>query len=160
MNRDSFTTTWETANSRTSASPPGRDLPSRGQVADLAIGDLFNDGRLDAVVNNLSDFPMLLVNIAGNKNHWLGLRLIGTTSNQDAIGSRVTLHGAKRAWVDEVRSGSSFNSSNDLRLHFGLGASPELISIEIRWPNGRNEIFAPPPSLDHFVDITEGAGHK
>ncbi len=137
---------------------PGLTEPRSGRG--LAIGDLFNDGRLDAVVNNLSDFPMLLVNVAGNKNHWLGLRLIGTISNKDAIGSRVTLHGAKRAWVDEVRSGSSFNSSNDLRLHFGLGASPELTSIEIRWPNGRNEIFDPPPSLDHFVDITEGSGRK
>jgi enediyne biosynthesis protein E4 len=137
---------------------PGLTEPRSGRG--LAIGDLFNDGRLDAVVNNLSDFPMLLVNVAGNKNDWLGLRLIGTISNKDAIGSRVTLHGAKRAWVDEVRSGSSFNSSNDLRLHFGLGASPELTSIEIRWPNGRNEIFAPPPSLDHFVDITEGSGRK
>ena len=103
---------------------------------------------------------MLLVNVASNKNHWLGLRLVGTTSNKDGIGSRVTLHGGKRTWVDEVRSGSSFNSSNDLRLHFGLGASPDLTSIEIRWPNGRDEVFDSPRDLDHFIEITEGTGRK
>jgi hypothetical protein len=140
------------------SSGPGLTEPRSGRG--LAIGDLFNDGRLDAVVNNLSDVPMLLVNVAANNNHWLGLRLVGTVSNKDAIGSRVTLHGAKRTWVDEVRSGSSFNSSNDQRLHFGLGASPGLTSIEILWPNGRHEIFDPPLSLDHYVNITEGTGHK
>ena len=140
------------------SSGPGLTEPRSGRG--LAIGDLFNDGRLDAVVNNLSDTPMLLVNVAASNNHWLGVRLIGTVSNKDAIGSRVTLHGAKRTWVDEVRSGSSFNSSNDLRLHFGLGASPGLSSIEIRWPNGRNEVFDPPQSLDHFIDMNEGTGRK
>ncbi len=137
---------------------PGLTEPRSGRG--LAIADLFNDGRLDAVINNLSDFPMLLVNIAANQNHWLGMRLIGTTSNHDAIGARVTLHGDARVWVDEVRSGSSFNSSNDLRLHFGLGAAPRLISIEVRWPSGSDESFAPPASLDHFIEITEGSGHK
>ena len=137
---------------------PGLTEPRSGRG--LAIGDLFNDGRLDAVVNNLSDLPMLLVNVASNKNHWLGLRLVGTTSNKDGIGSRVILHGGKRTWVDEVRSGSSFNSSNDLRLHFGLGASPDLTSIEIRWPNGRDEVFDSPRDLDHFIEITEGTGRK
>ena len=137
---------------------PGLTEPRSGRG--MAIADLFNDGRLDAVVNNLSDFPMLLVNIARNQNHWLGLRLIGTASNRDAIGARVTLHGATRVWVEEVRSGSSFNSSNDLRLHFGLGVAPRLTSIEVRWPNGGAETFASPAELDHFVELTEGAGHK
>jgi len=103
---------------------------------------------------------MLLVNTAANQNHWLGLRLIGTASNRDAIGARVTVHGAKRAWVDEVRSGSSFNSSNDLRLHFGLGAVPEILSIEVRWPNGGKETFNPPASLDRLLDLTEGTGRQ
>ena len=137
---------------------PGLTEPRSGRG--MAIADLFNDGRLEAVVNNLSDFPMLLVNVARNQNHWLGLRLVGTSSNRDAIGARVTLHGAARVWVEEVRSGSSFNSSNDLRLHFGLGAAPRLGSIEVRWPNGSHETFAPPSDLDHFIELTEGAGHK
>jgi hypothetical protein len=75
-------------NQKDKASGPGLADPrsSRG----LAIADLFNDGRLEAVINNLSDRPMLLVNLARNPNHWLGLRLIGTLSNRDAIGARVT----------------------------------------------------------------------
>ncbi|HXC95405.1 MAG TPA: CRTAC1 family protein [Edaphobacter sp.] len=124
----------------------------------LAIADLFNDGRVEAVINNLSDRPMLLVNLVRNQNHWLGLRLIGTSSNHDAIGARVTLQGTKRVWVDEVRSGSSYNSSSDLRLHFGLGTETQLKAIHVRWPNGNVELFNPPSKLDHFLDLVEGNG--
>ena len=138
------------------SSGPGMTEPvsSRG----LAIADLFNDGRLEAIVNNLSDRPMLLVNLAKNTNHWLGLKLVGTTSNRDAIGARVTLHSAKRLWVDEVRSGSSYNSSNDLRLHFGLGAETELTSIDVRWPSGKTEHFAGVNAVDRHMQLKEGSG--
>ena len=124
----------------------------------LAIADLFNDGRLEAVINNLSDRPMLLVNLAKNQNHWLGLHLIGTSSNRDAIGARATLKSEKRLWVDEVRSGSSYNSSSDLRLHFGLGLETHLTTIQIRWPNGQTELFDPPASIDRIIELTEGKG--
>ncbi len=136
-------------------SGPGLTEPLSGRG--LAIADLWNDGRLEAVVNNLSEMPLLLVNEAANKNHWLGLRLTGTVSNRDAIGARVTLHGSKRAWVDEVRSGSSYSSSNDLRLHFGLGAETKLAGIEVRWPNGAREQFDV-PGIDRIVELTEGKG--
>jgi hypothetical protein len=126
----------------------------------LAIGDLFNDGRLEAVINNLSDRPMLLVNLASNQNHWLGVHLIGTSSNRDGIGARVTLRSAKRVWVDEVRSGSSYNSSSDLRLHFGLGTETHLTQIDVRWPNGKTEIFVPPPTVDHIIELTEENGRS
>jgi enediyne biosynthesis protein E4 len=138
------------------ASGPG--LADARSSRGLAIADLFNDGRLDAVINNLSDRPMLLVNLAKNNNHWLGLRLVGTSSNRDAIGARVTLHSAKRLWVDEVRSGSSYNSSSDLRLHFGLGAETQLTDVQIRWPNGKTESFAPPSVVDRVIELTEGRG--
>jgi hypothetical protein len=137
------------------SSGPGLTEPLSGRG--LAIADLFNDGRLEAVVNNLSDRPMLLVNEAANTNHWLGLRLIGTTSNRSAIGARVTLHGTKRIWVDEVRSGSSYNSSSDLRLHFGLGAETHISTIEVRWPSGNREAFTP-AAIDRILDLTEGSG--
>ena len=78
---------------------------------------------MEAVINNVSDFPLLLVNLASNDNHWLGIHLVGVASNRDAIGARVVVHGsnpASRVWVDEVRSGSSYSSNNDMRLHFGL----------------------------------------
>jgi hypothetical protein len=111
------------------------------------------------VVNNLSDLPMLLVNEAKNRNHWLGLRLVGTASNTSAIGARVTVQGSKRAWVDEVRSGSSYNSSSDLRLHFGLGEEDKVTSVEVRWPSGNTESF-PVAGVDRMLTLTEGHGKQ
>ncbi len=138
-------------------SGPGLTEPLSGRG--LAIADLWNDGRLEAVVNNLSDRPMLLVNEAKNTNHWLGLKLVGTHSNRSAIGARVVVHGSKRNWVDEVRSGSSYNSSSDLRLHFGLGTETQLTSIDVRWPNGEREQFRA-GKIDSFMELMEGKGTK
>jgi enediyne biosynthesis protein E4 len=137
------------------SSGPGLADPHSGRG--LAIADLFNDGRIEAIVNNLSDRPMLLVNEARNANHWLGLHLIGTTSNRSAIGARVELHSSKRVWVDEVRSGSSYNSSSDLRLHFGLGAESAITMIEVRWPRGQRERFTL-AGVDRILDLVEGKG--
>ncbi len=137
------------------SSGPGLVEPLSGRG--LATADLFNDGRMEAVVNNLSDRPMLLVNLAQNSNHWMGLHLVGTGSNRDAIGAHVVVRSGDRSWVDEVRSGSSYNSSSDLRLHFGLGKSAFLSSIEVRWPNGESETFAP-QAVDRMLEITEGSG--
>ena len=136
-------------------SGPGLVEPLSGRG--LAISDLWNDGRLEAVVNNLSDRPMLLVNEAKNENHWLDLKLVGTRSNRSAIGARATLQGARRTWVDEVRSGSSFNSSNDLRLHFGLGRETSIAGLTVRWPSGGVETF-PIPGVDRTIEIVEGKG--
>jgi len=140
-------------------SGPGLSEPLSGRG--LAIADLWNDGRLEAVVNNLSDRPMLLVNEAKNSNHWLGLKLVGTHSNRSAIGARMTLRGTQagkeRVWVDEVRSGSSYSSSSDLRLHVGLGPQPLLTQLIIRWPSGENEQFPVPP-VDRYTTLTEGRG--
>ena len=138
-------------------SGPGLQEPLSGRG--LAIADLWNDGRLEAVINNLSDRPMLLVNEAKNNNHWLSVRLIGTHSNRDGIGSRVTLHGEKREWVDEVRSGSSYNSSSSLDLHFGLGTEHQLKRVEVRWANGQTEFFDA-PAVDRSITLTEGSGHS
>jgi len=138
-------------------SGPGLTDPrsSRG----LAIADLFNDGRLEAVINNLSDFPMLLVNVAKNQYHWLGVQLVGTVSNRDAIGARVTLATPQRTYVNEVRSASSYNPSNDLRIHFGLGTESTLKAISVRRPRGTTETFDPPSRVDQYVTLFEGKGH-
>ena len=140
-------------------SGPGLSDPLSGRG--LAIADLWNDGRIEAVINNLSDRPLLLVNEAKNENHWMGLKLVGTQSNRSAIGARVILTGRQggkqRVWVDEVRSGSSYDSSNDLRLHFGLGVQPELVTLVVRWPNGSSERFET-PGLDRFTTLIEGKG--
>lgn len=154
---------WNTGNGKfkdiSSVSGPGITQPqsSRG----LAIGDLWNDGRLEAVINNVSDFPLLLVNLARNDNHWLGIHLVGVASNRDAIGARVVVHGsdpgAPRVWVDEVRSGSSYSSNNDMRLHFGLGKLTSVASIEVHWPSGRTEFF-PGSAADKIISLKEGSG--
>ena len=134
---------------------PGCTEPqsSRG----LAIGDLWNDGRISAVVNNMGGQPMLMVNQARNKNHWLGVVTRGTSSNRDGIGAKVTVFAGDHRFVQEVRSGSSYISNNDMRLHFGLGNSIEIDRIEVRWPNGNIETF-PGGSPDRFVTLTEGRG--
>jgi hypothetical protein len=140
-------------------SGPGITQPesSRG----LAIGDLWNDGRQEAVVNDVSDLPLLLVNLARNDNHWLGIHLIGVASNRDGIGARVVVLGSgpgtPRVWVDEVRSGSSYSSNNDIRLHFGLGHETRVASIEVRWPSGRDEKF-PGVAADQMISLREGSG--
>lgn len=139
--------------SKTSGPGLTEPMSARG----LAVADLWNDGRLEAVVNNLSDRPMLLVNVAETHNHWLGLQLTGTQSNRSAIGAHVVLEGTTRRWVDEVRSGSSYNSSNDLRLHFGLGSETSLRGIVITWPNGSSERF-PAPRVDQVLTVQEGSG--
>jgi hypothetical protein len=128
--------------------------PSRG----LAIGDLWNDGRLEAIVNDMNDHPMVLVNLAKNANHWLGVRLVGVQSNRDGVGAKVRVHAGERTWIDEVRSGSSYDSSNDLRLHFGLGQRPKVEWIEVRWPNGQSEFFDG-GDADLLVTLREGSGH-
>ena len=123
----------------------------------LAIGDLWNNGRMSAVVNNQSAQPLLMVNQASNKNHWLGVITRGTKSNRDGIGAKVTVFAGGHRFVQEVRSGSSFISNSDLRLHFGLGANEAVEHIEVRWPNGNTETFSG-RSVNLFVTLTEGTG--
>jgi enediyne biosynthesis protein E4 len=136
---------------------PGCTEPqsSRG----LAIADLWNDGRVSAVVNNMGGQPMLLVNQARNSNHWLGVVTRGTKSNRDGIGAKITVVAGDHKYVQEVRSGSSYISNNDMRPHFGLGSSTDVNRIEVRWPNGKDEIF-PGGKADQFITLTEGLGQK
>ena len=123
----------------------------------LAIGDLWNDGRISAVISNMSAPPSLLENKLRSKNHWIAIRTIGTKSNRDGIGARVTVKAGKRLLVDEVRSGSSFISNNDMRVHFGLGAATKVDSVQIRWPSGLTEIF-PDITVDSIQTLKEGTG--
>jgi hypothetical protein len=134
---------------------PGLTTPaaSRG----MATADFWNDGRISAVVNNIDGKPMLLVNMAANSNHWLGVIPRGARSNRDAIGARVMVYAAGRKWVQEVRSGSSYISSSDLRLHFGLGAAKAVSKVEVRWPRGTVESFVI-HGVDRFATLVEGEG--
>ncbi len=139
------------------SSGPGLKEPRSGRG--LATADLWNDGRVSAVVNNLSDRPMVLVNEARNGNHWVNVGLTGTQSNRDGIGARVTVRGGGRSWVNEVRSGSSYDSSSDLRVHFGLGDVGELTGVEVRWPHGETEEFRE-TGVDRVLQLVEGKGSK
>jgi hypothetical protein len=112
---------------------------------------------VSAVVNDMSGQPMLLVNEASSKNHWLGVVTKGTKSNRDGVGAKVTVIAEGQKFVQEVRSGSSYISSSDLRLHFGLGSIAAFDRIEIRWPNGNTELF-PGGGANRFVTLVEGQG--
>lgn len=104
-----------------------------------AFGDFDNDGDLDILIVNLSEPPSLLRNDISGDNHWLKVKLVGTKSNRSAIGARVLARYGKKVQAQEVLSQSSFYSSNDPRLHFGLG--PEASAdLEIRWPSGLREM--------------------
>lgn len=125
----------------------------------LAVGDLWNDGRISAVISNMNAAPSLLVNQARSSNHWIGLKTVGTKSNRDGIGARVTVKAGARLLVDEVRSGSSYDSHNDLRLHFGLGTAEKIDWIQVRWPSGATERFEN-VTTDAIHTLKEGAGSK
>jgi hypothetical protein len=122
----------------------------------LAIADLWNDGRQSAVVSNMNAPVSLLVNELKNGNHWVAFKTIGTKSNRDGLGAKITVRIGKRVLVDEVRSGSSYNSNNDMRVHFGLGTTTKIDEVEVRWPNGAKESFS--AKIDRFNDLKEGAG--
>ena len=138
-----------------STSGPGISASESGRG--LAIADLWNDGRTEVVINNMSSRPTLLVNRHANENHWLELRLEGSKSNRDGIGSRVILTAGGRDYVQELRSGGSYISSNDLRLHFGLGQDTSGLHIRVQWPSGMIESFRP-EGIDRIQRIREGGG--
>jgi len=136
-------------------SGPGITEPrsSRG----LAVGDLWNDGRISAVVTNMNAAPGLLVNQVRSGNHWVAVETQGTKSNRDGLGARIRVKAGSRILVDEVRSGSSYLSNSDRRVHFGLGAVNRIDWIEIRWPSGLTEIVDN-PKVDTILKLTEGSG--
>jgi hypothetical protein len=125
----------------------------------LAVGDLWNDGKLAAVISNMSAPPSLLVNHAKPANHWIAFRTIGSKSNRDGIGAKIRVKIGERLLVDEVRSGSSYNSNSDMRVHFGLGARTKPDWVEVRWPSGLTERF-PSVRIDTINNLKEGSGER
>ncbi|MDA2936764.1 CRTAC1 family protein [Acidobacteria bacterium AH-259-A15] len=103
----------------------------------LAVGDINNNGHIDLLISNLDESPSLLLNSARNPGNWILLKLKGTLSNRSAIGTRVYVQTGPLTQMQEVKSGGSYQSQNDLRLHFGLGPYKIVDQIRIRWPNGR-----------------------
>src|SRR5271163_1325568 len=129
-------------------------IPGRG----AAFGDLFNDGKIDVVINCIDHTPVLLRNVNADKNHWVGISLLGgPKSPRDAIGATVYLTADGMRQRGDVMSGGSFESSNDQRLHFGLGQASAVDGVEVRWTSGLVE-HVNLPSVDRFFVIEEGKG--
>jgi enediyne biosynthesis protein E4 len=129
-------------------------LTARG----AAFGDLFNDGHIDVVINNVDSNPTVLRNVVKNDNHWITLRLIGgPKSPRDAIGSKVFLTASGVRQRADVFSGGSYGSSSDQRVHFGLGCSEKIDKLEIYWPSGAKQEISV-PSVDRILTVVEGKG--
>ena len=122
-----------------------------------AVGDFDNDGDLDILINNNGEEAQLLRNDGGNANHWLGILLVGTKSNRDAVGARVKVTAGDLAFYDQRKGGTSYQSARDPRLHFGLGQRGEIDAIEVKWPSGAVTKVGKLKS-DQIITIKEGEG--
>jgi len=134
---------------------PAIQIPQVSRGA--AFGDLFNDGHVDIVVENLDGKPMILREEGGNHNHWIGFELAGTKSNRLALNARIKAVAGDLTQIDEVRSGGSYLSQNDLRIHFGLGSHERLDRVDILWPSGKTETLTN-LAADRFYAVKEGEG--
>ncbi len=122
-----------------------------------AFGDINNDGNVDVVVYNVGGPPSLFLNETKNTSHRALFRLVGTKSNRAAIDARVTVTAGTLVEIDEVRAGGSYLSSNDQRLHFGLGTAPVMKLVKIEWPSGAIEELHN-VAADKLYTIVEGKG--
>lgn len=123
----------------------------------IAVGDINNDGNLDFVVFNVNAPPSLFINESRNENHRVLFKLVGGKSNRMAIGARITIEAAGVTQTGEVHGGGSYNSSNDTRLHFGLGKQGNMSKVEVRWPDGLRQEFQNVPA-DSLYEIDEDKG--
>jgi hypothetical protein len=122
-----------------------------------ALGDIDNDGDVDALIINMNDRPTLLRNDSPPSNRWITLRLVGTKSNRDAIGARVRIEAGGRAQTTFVRGDGSYLSHSDLRAHFGLREATKVDRVEIRWPSGLIETTTG-LTANRFYVVAEGKG--
>jgi hypothetical protein len=123
----------------------------------VAFGDLFNSGQVDLVVNNMNAMPTILRDIAPRVNRSISIRLLGERSNRSGIGCRVEVQIGAHRMIDEVRSGGSFCSQNDLRLHFGVGDARSIDSLQVKWPSGQLDRLARIPTAQQ-ITVKEGSG--
>ncbi|HXG90982.1 MAG TPA: CRTAC1 family protein [Blastocatellia bacterium] len=139
------------------AASSGDALMARRVSRGAAFGDIDNDGDTDVVINNLDGSPLVLRNDGGNANNWITIKTIGSKKNRDALGAYVKVMAGNLSQVNEVRSGGSYISQNDTRLHFGLGDRARVDSIEVRWPGGKTELIRD-VAANQFITIEEGKG--
>jgi hypothetical protein len=146
------------------AGESGGGLTAEHSSRGAAFGDYDNDGDIDVLVVNMNEPPSLLRNDTTGGGHWITIMLVGDvtagpdgTTNRDAIGTRVRLSAGGRTQVGEVRSGGSYLSHSDMRVHFGLGDADRVARVEIRWPSGRTETLTA-LAADRFYVVREGRG--
>ena len=135
----------------------GLGITMASSARGLAVGDLWNDGRQSVLISNINAKPFLLVNEVRSPNHWIAFKLVGTRSNRDGIGAKVTIRLGSRSLVDEVRSGSSYISVSDMRIHFGIGSATKIDDVQVRWPSGLIEDFEN-LAVDGIRILKEGSG--
>jgi enediyne biosynthesis protein E4 len=123
----------------------------------VAVGDLFNDGHTDIVIENLQGEPTILRPEGGPANHWISFQLEGTKSDRLALNARVKVTAGDLVQTREIRSGGSYLSQSDLRLHFGLGGHQRVDKVEILWPAGGSETLTN-LAADRFYCVEEGKG--
>jgi hypothetical protein len=124
----------------------------------MAVGDLFNDGKMEAVVENLVGRPMILRPVSPqNHNHWISFQLEGVKCNRLALNARVRATAGDLVQMGEVISSGSYLSQNDLRIHFGLGSHDRVDKAQVKWPNGRVDMLTN-LAADRFYVVREGEG--
>jgi len=136
----------------------GPGITERFSSRGAAFGDYDNDGGMDVLILNMNEPPSLLHNVGGNKQNWIKLKLVGTKCNRTAIGARARVITGKHIQMDEVQSGASVMSQNDLRLHFGLGANKIVDAIEVKWPTTQKVERFEHVKANQILTIREGNG--
>jgi enediyne biosynthesis protein E4 len=135
----------------------GKALMERHVSRGLAVGDLFNDGNMDVVISDIDGAPMILRNRGIPGRHWVSFELTGTKSNRLALNARITIVAGGMTQTDEVHSGGSYLSQNDLRMHFGLANASKIDKVEIHWPSGYNETLTN-LAVDQHYSVIEANG--
>jgi ASPIC and UnbV/FG-GAP-like repeat len=135
------------------AGPAGVDNDKDGRG--IGVGDFDDDGRLDFYQTNADQPSLFYRNVSPGTGHWIELKLVGTTSNRDAIGARVTLKTGDASMIREVNGGNGYAGESTQRVHFGLGAAMTVSSLQIRWPSGLVEDVMVP--IDGISIVREGA---
>ena len=122
----------------------------------LATGDFDNDGRIDLLVVDYEGGPWLLHNTSRTANHWITFDLRGLGANRFALGAQVTARAGSNIWTGMVSPASSYLSSSDPRVHFGLGGTSKLDSVSVQWSDGKRTVLKG-GGVDRFVTIIEGS---